>query len=398
VTDASQEPAWVAPEIFPPKPESDPYGVVGGKGRPQGFATFEELEEYVALARNEVGAIWTPESERTMPMEGEPRLVEALRKRFRRIAEVDFSNGRRGLLLYGAVFVWALVYAWSVRGQVPMMQSQALGLSGLLLVMLGLAPTYEAWKLRRESLRMKADDLRADEREARFDYWLSRQKMPATMALLGLIAMVAAGQVVIGWEGSWAINWEPSVQAAGLLKGEAFAAWRMWTAPFLHGGWFHLILNGVALWILGRRAETLAGWPHLVMVYLVSAWVGGFASAKFLPGFPSVGASGGILGLLGFLLVFETLHARLAPRSARRRLLAAVVMTFVIGVVAQAFIDNAAHAGGLVAGMIYAVVVFPRSFSARRPRATKMDLLLGGLSLFILAASALQALRAMLAS
>ena len=86
--------------------------------------------------------------------------------------------------------------------QVPMMQNQALGLSGLLLVMLGLSPTYEAWKLRRESLRLKAEHLRADEREARFDYWLSQQKMPMTMVLLGLIAMVAAGQVAIGWEGA----------------------------------------------------------------------------------------------------------------------------------------------------------------------------------------------------
>ena len=395
MAEPAQQPVWVAPGIFPPKPESAPYGVIGEKGAVVGLATFEELAAHVAEARNVVAAIWTPASERTMPVEGEPRLIEALRVRDRRIAEVDLSNGKRSLVLFGAVFLWALL--WSLQQGLPLWESQPLGLAGLLLLVMAVVPTYEAWKLRRESARLDERGLEAGEREARFEFWLARQRMPVTKVLLALILVVAAGQQVVGWY--------ESIAAAGLVKhGEGRvqgyfegAYWRLWTAPFLHGAWLHLALNGVALWFLGRRAEILARWPHLAMVFLTAAWAGGLASAHFMPDKPSVGASGGILGILGFLLVFETLHDQLVPRRARKRLLAAVILTFVVGAVAQAFIDNAAHAGGLAAGMIYAVLVFPKSSSPHRPRATKLDVVLGVVSLGLLTASALLALVLLLA-
>jgi membrane associated rhomboid family serine protease len=82
------------------------------------------------------------------------------------------------------------------------------------------------------------------------------------------------------------------------------------------------------------------------------------------------------MGLLGFLLVFETRHARLVPRTSRRRLMAALIGTALIGVVGVKFIDNAAHAGGVVAGMLYAFVVFPRSESVARPQLSTTDRLM----------------------
>jgi membrane associated rhomboid family serine protease len=77
--------------------------------------------------------------------------------------------------------------------------------------------------------------------------------------------------------------------------------------------------------------------------------------------------------MLGFLLVFETRHAKLVPRSSRRRLLAALIGTALIGLVGIQFIDNSAHAGGVIAGMLYAFIVFPRSESAMRPKPTMAD-------------------------
>ncbi|RYD37513.1 MAG: rhomboid family intramembrane serine protease, partial [Verrucomicrobiaceae bacterium] len=116
--------------------------------------------------------------------------------------------------------------------------------------------------------------------------------------------------------------------------------------------------------------------------------VGGQASAHFLRNADSVGASGGLMGWLGFLLVFETLHHRLVPRSARRRLAAAVFLTALIGLIGHRFIDNAAHAGGLVAGMLYAAIVFPKSSSVYRPQSTLTDRIGGSLALAACAASA----------
>jgi membrane associated rhomboid family serine protease len=149
-------------------------------------------------------------------------------------------------------------------------------------------------------------------------------------------------------------------------------------------------MNASALAYLGKRVEVFARWPHFAMAFAISAWIGGEASARYMK-ISSVGASGGLMGLLGFLLVFESRHRSLVPESARRRLLAGVVLTAVIGIVFSKFIDNAAHAGGLIAGMVYAALVFPKSASPHRPHTTTVDLVLGGAALGLLVCSALLA-------
>jgi len=168
--------------------------------------------------------------------------------------------------------------------------------------------------------------------------------------------------------------------------------WRLLTAPFLHGNLIHFLMNASALLYLGKRLEVFARWPHVPMVFLFSACVGGEASAQFLAA-PSVGASGGLMGWLGFLLVFETLHGRLVPRVATRRLLAGVLLTALIGLIGYRFIDNAAHAGGVIAGMLYALIVFPKSSSPNRPNSTLTDRVVGVFALAALVLSALIALQ-----
>ena len=122
-----------------------------------------------------------------------------------------------------------------------------------------------------------------------------------------------------------------------------------------------------------------------------SMLAGGLATSHFMPEKASIGASGGVLGLLGFLLIFETLHGELVPRSSRRRLLGALGVTLLVGFIGYQFIDNFAHGGGLLAGMLYAGIAFPRSGSNRRPRASKRDTALGVTGLLILAASSIWA-------
>ncbi|RYD44824.1 MAG: rhomboid family intramembrane serine protease, partial [Verrucomicrobiaceae bacterium] len=153
----------------------------------------------------------------------------------------------------------------------------------------------------------------------------------------------------------------------------------------------HFLMNAAALLYLGKRLEVFARWPHLALVFLFSTCIGGEASARFLST-PSVGASGGLMGWLGFLLVFETLHKELVPRRARRRLAAGVALTALIGLIGYRYIDNAAHAGGLIAGMVYGVIVFPPSSSPHRPRSTVTDLVAGATGMVVLGMAALFAI------
>jgi hypothetical protein len=61
-------------------------------------------------------------------------------------------------------------------------------------------------------------------------------------------------------------------------------------------------------------------------------------------------------------------------------LLAGIILTGLIGLVGFRFIDNAAHLGGLVAGLLYALIVFPKSASAARPLPTWSDRIAGVLA------------------
>jgi membrane associated rhomboid family serine protease len=228
--------------------------------------------------------------------------------------------------------------------------------------------------------------------------WLDSQKAPATKVLLALIGCVAIAQLLAPSPGearaSWfAIfhNWG-GIPQAGLVKNSYFEGewWRLFTAPLMHGNIVHLFMNGSAMIYLGKRLEVLARWPHLVLTFLFSACAGGIASAHFVAA-PSVGASGGLMGWLGFLLVFETLHRELIPLRSRKRLAAGVFVTALIGLVGYRFIDNAAHVGGLFAGMTYAFIVFPRSSSGKRPNSTLTDRLAGSAALLAITLAAVAA-------
>lgn len=275
------------------------------------------------------------------------------------------------------------------------LSSQLVGLTLLGFVIFAFIPWYQARKRRAELGRWTEAGIPEMATTIRFETWLERQNAPMTKVFLGLITLVALAQIASGvrsngWGTLLAIfhHWDGTA-AAGLMKDRYLQGewWRIFTAPFLHGNIVHFVMNASALAYLGKRMEVFARWPHLPMVFLFAATLGGEASARLIAA-PSVGASGGLLGWLGFLLVFETLHKSLVPRRARRRLIAGVTLISVIGLVGFRYIDNAAHAGGLLGGMLYAVVVFPKSSHASRPRANSIDRIAGSISLGLLITAA----------
>ncbi len=73
------------------------------------------------------------------------------------------------------------------------------------------------------------------------------------------------------------------------------------TYQFLHGGWFHLILNMWTLWIFGNNVEDAMGPIRFLTFYLICGMVAGVAHLLTNPMsvIPAVGASGAIAGVLG---------------------------------------------------------------------------------------------------
>ncbi len=377
MTDSAELPVWARDDAFP-EAGAGPWGFVDRKGVRKSFESFAELERAIVEdAGARVDLVWTPHSTHLLVPEEIPALHPALREARLRWALWEIGEGKRQMLLFGGLGL--LMVAW--HGE-KWLSSGSVGLALLLFVILGFIPWYQGMKRLRRARRWAAEEMATDAPVLRFETWLGYQKAPFTRFLLlatlavGIVQMLAPGE-----------RWTTIIKA-GLTKHAATEWWRLFTAPFLHGHPIHWMMNASALAYLGKRVEAFARWPHVVIVFLFAAWLGGEASARFIP-HTSVGASGGIMGLLGFLLVFETLHRRLVPESSRRRLLAGVAIIGVIGVLGFRFIDNAAHAGGLIAGMLYAAVVFPKSASPHRPKATGVDFVLGSAAAAILAASAL---------
>ncbi|BCU76975.1 rhomboid family intramembrane serine protease [Luteolibacter sp. LG18] len=365
-------PVWARAEAFPAAP--DGWGWTDRKGGQHPVSSLEELAGSIREDRSSaIDLVWTPASPRMVVPEEIPELFHALFHARRRWTAADLEHSHGQLKIFGAGVAAMVAMAWW-KDQ-PLLTSTPLGIALLLFVMFALIPWYQAWKRGRELHSWTPESMTAAVAPLRFETWLDLQRAPFTRLFLVLMTLTGLAQI-------FSPAGHSSIVTAGLVKSAYLhgETWRLFTAPFLHGNELHWFMNMGALLYLGRRLEVLARWPHLVVVFLFSAWVGGEASARFVETM-SVGASGGLMGWLGFLLVFETLHSRLVPRSSRRRLLAGVALTALIGLIGYRFIDNAAHAGGLLAGMIYGIIVFPKSSSPHRPQSTLTDRVVGGLAL-----------------
>lgn len=182
------------------------------------------------------------------------------------------------------------------------------------------------------------------------------QRFPVTCILIALNVLVYFAMVV----GHVSPTWPNSANLVrwGADSGVQVIAhhqwWRILTAAFVHIGIVHLAMNMWALWVLGTLAEAVLGTSLYVGIYTASAISASLASLFWRPTVVGAGASGAIIGILG-ALVSVLKFARLplpepVLRSTLRSLVQGAVLTLLIGVFGP--IDNAAHIGGLICGLI----------------------------------------------
>jgi rhomboid protease GluP len=188
-------------------------------------------------------------------------------------------------------------------------------------------------------------------------------RAPLTRTLLIAIGLVFVGEVF-----GPRVDGKPLLVLLGASAAEPVLAgqvWRLLTAMFLHAGVLHLLVNGWALYQLGGLVEVLFGSARLAAIYFAGGLAGSLASVAWdlVSGnaVPSVGASGAIFGLLGFLIAFLLRHRdRLRPEA--RSLLLQLVFWAGINIVfgfTVDMIDNAAHLGGLAAGLAIGAAIRP---------------------------------------
>ncbi len=125
---------------------------------------------------------------------------------------------------------------------------------------------------------------------------------------------------------------------------------RLLICVFLHGNVWHLFFNTYALFQLGRLVEGIYGYRKFFIVYIICGLSGSLLS--FLVNFRQVGvgASGAIFGLAGVLFAGGLKYRNTSLNRLGMSILPFILINLLIGFTVPA-IDNAAHVGGLLAGM-----------------------------------------------
>jgi rhomboid protease GluP len=141
--------------------------------------------------------------------------------------------------------------------------------------------------------------------------------------------------------------------------------YRLITAMFLHGGLIHIGFNMMALMQLGPALEELYGSSRYFFLYIFTGAFGFLVSS--LLGTNSLGASGGLLGLIGAMLAITTKRGGAYMRELRSRLISSVVFLFVLGFMGMG-IDNKAHLAGLASGFVLGKIFADRQPMTERER------------------------------
>ena len=145
-----------------------------------------------------------------------------------------------------------------------------------------------------------------------------------------------------------------------------------------------MTLNCLAFYSIGKLIEWLSDKSNVPIVFMLSAIEGGLLSLLFNPDVPSVGASGGIVGLLGYLVVYAFVRRQFVSPAFRKDLLINLGFIGVFGIVLYQWVDNFGHLGGLVTGVLFGFLQVPRDPYVDPTKPGKVGELAGIVSLGII--------------
>ena len=194
---------------------------------------------------------------------------------------------------------------------------------------------------------------------------VSRGTHYVTMALIALNAFFFVLEIVTD-RGTVGRGLGGDISSRGWLLAAPVADgdwWRIVTSGFLHAGLAHLAFNMIALWYLGTAFEEFIGPLRFSLIYLSAVVWGSAGALLFAPNSPTVGASGGVFGLMAAILVLERQRGVTIVSGAGIWLGINLVITFTLP-----GISIGGHLGGIVGGALAALAVsnFGRGHMASR--------------------------------
>lgn len=185
------------------------------------------------------------------------------------------------------------------------------------------------------------------------------QKEPMTSALVlinivvFLLVEISGGSQITGHMLDWGAAFTPFIR-------DQQEYYRLFTSMFLHFGMTHLAHNMLLLFVLGGRMERTVGKIRFLIIYLAGGLTGNLVSylwsLRSEQYAVSAGASGAVFAVMGALLYVIIRNKGHVEDLSTRQMVIMAVLSLYFGF-ASTGVDNAAHVGGFLGGVIVAILV-----------------------------------------
>ena len=200
-----------------------------------------------------------------------------------------------------------------------------------------------------------------DPLEHALDAPIIRQRLPipfVTLAIILVNILIYAGLPFLTGASF------PEVQRAGMLSWTSFFRdhqyYRIFTCMFLHGGLDHIFNNITVLLFIGSFIEMRWGHLRFTILYFSTGILAGLTSMIYNmiqdDSTLSLGASGAIFGLMGALVVLILTGISTGYRTSRWQIVFMILLSIYSGA-STPDVDNAAHIGGMISGVILAALI-----------------------------------------
>jgi len=340
--------SWEDKIILPKKKEDIEYGYWLDDSTTPVICSKRELWKEIE-ENDKVKYIATPNHDTfILPGTDYETLQPVLKKRIN-----DYNNRLRESYIWASIFgVMLLILMLGSNSIVEFISDTS---NYIFLLVFGIIPILSNFYELREIKKIDESNYIRECNEIKFRHWIDQKRVDSIYIITGIIICIAIFQVFYGPS--------ESIEISGLVKEKVREGeyWRLLTATILHGGVMHILFNAIAMYVIGKMVIRVTSFYHFIIIFLVSGFTGSIASLYLMPLQTSVGASGGIMGLIGFLLVFGVQLKGKVPRNIIKSMFSSVVLIAILGILAFDIIDNAAHFGGLLGGLLMGYVMIRKN-------------------------------------
>lgn len=196
------------------------------------------------------------------------------------------------------------------------------------------------------------------------------KKSPITFVFLGITSFVFLAMQL--WFFGNSTSGEAILLSGGMLgalvRFDPTQLWRLVTPIFVHIGWEHFLLNSLALYFVGQRAEQIYGSVRFLFLYLLSGIAGNVACLVFSPLTISAGASTSLFGIFSALAILGQYSYHPFLRQQGRSFQILIVLNLIFNLFSPD-VSLLGHLGGIFGGVLVAFflpnLLEPRLFSSK---------------------------------